>query len=288
MKRNKLLALSLLACTLLAGCKEENTLQNGSNPVGNVQAGDVTLDTVLDLQKFYDSLKDTSGGSVAVEKLLEKIAELEYVDSTVEDKVALKSTFSTEDKFSVKDYHVDAFTKEIEEKFEDVVDGTSYLDDDGNFDPEEYKDYLEEAYVIRKIPQYSTKAKKQLDFYTKLYNEDVAFNTIRQINNRFDITHNLENVVYNELIYMGYSLTVFNINGKEIDFLAAKNGKEYFVQVAYSITENSTYEREFAPFNMTDNSRKKIIITNDEIDYSTSTVQHIKLKDFLFMEDLEK
>ena len=151
-----------------------------------------------------------------------------------------------------------------------------------------FLDYLEEAYVIRKIPQYSTKAKKQLDFYTKLYNEDVAFNSIRQINNRFDITHNLENVVYNELIYMGYSLTVFNINGKEIDFLAAKNGKEYFVQVAYSIAENSTYEREFAPFNMTDNSRKKIIITNDEIDYSTSTVQHIKLKDFLFMEDLEK
>lgn len=150
-----------------------------------------------------------------------------------------------------------------------------------------FLDYLEEAYVIRKIPQYSTKAKKQLDFYTKFYNEDVAFNTIRQINNRFDITHNLENVVYNELIYMGYSLTVFNINGKEIDFLAAKNGKEYFVQVAYSIAENSTYEREFAPFNMTDNSRKKIIITNDEIDYSTSTVQHIKLEDFLFMEDLE-
>ncbi len=151
-----------------------------------------------------------------------------------------------------------------------------------------FLDYLEEAYVIRKIPQYSTKAKKQLDFYTKLYNEDVAFNSIRQINNRFDITHNLENVVYNELIYMGYSLTVFNINGKEIDFLATKNGKEYFVQVAYSIAENSTYEREFAPFNMTDNSRKKIIITNDEIDYSTSTVQHIKLEDFLFMEDLEK
>lgn len=150
-----------------------------------------------------------------------------------------------------------------------------------------FLDYLEEAYVIRKIPQYSTKAKKQLDFYTKLYNEDVAFNSIRQINNRFDITHNLENVVYNELIYMGYSLTVFNINGKEIDFLATKNGKEYFVQVAYSIAENSTYEREFAPFNITDNSRKKIIITNDEIDYSTSTVQHIKLEDFLFMEDLE-
>ena len=148
MKRNKLLALSLLACTLLAGCNDENTLLNGSDPVGNVQAGETQLDTVLDLQKFYDSLKETSGGSVAVEKLLDKIAELEYVDSTVEEKVTLRETFSSDDSFSVKDYHVAAFTKEIEEKFEDVVDGTSYLDDDGNFDPEEYKDYLEEAYDL--------------------------------------------------------------------------------------------------------------------------------------------
>ena len=150
-----------------------------------------------------------------------------------------------------------------------------------------YLDYLEEAYVIRKIPQYSTKAKKRLDFYTKLYDEDVAFNSIRQTNGRFDLTHNLENVVYNELVFMGYSLNVLNIDGKEIDFLAAKNNMEYLVQVAYSVAEDSTYEREFAPFASADNSRKKILITNDENDFSTSTVQHIRLKDFLLMKDLE-
>ena len=151
-----------------------------------------------------------------------------------------------------------------------------------------YLFYLEEAYVIRKIPQYSTKAKKKLDFYTKLYDEDVAFNSIRQTTNRFDLTHNLENIVYNELIFMGYALEVFNINGKEIDFLAVKDGKEYLVQVAYSVAEDTTYDREFSPFALLDNSRKKILITNDEIDYSTSTVRHIKLKDFLLMNDFEE
>ena len=149
-----------------------------------------------------------------------------------------------------------------------------------------YLDYLEEAYVIRKIPQYSEKAKKKLDFYTKLYDEDVAFNSIRQANGRFDLTHNLENVVFNELIFMGYKVNVLTINGKEIDFLAVKNNQEYLIQVSYSVAEDSTYERKFAPFNMTDNSRKKILITNDENDFSTSTVQHIKLKDFLQMTDL--
>ncbi|MBO7478772.1 MAG: ATP-binding protein [Salinivirgaceae bacterium] len=150
-----------------------------------------------------------------------------------------------------------------------------------------YIDYLEEAYVVRKLPQYSTKAKKQLEFYTKLYDEDVAFNSIRQPNNRFDITHNLENVIYNELVYMGYNLTVYNVNDKEIDFLAVKNGQEYLVQVAYSVVEESAYKREFAAFNELDNSRKKILITNDENDFSTSTVQHIRLADFLKMNDLK-
>lgn len=151
-----------------------------------------------------------------------------------------------------------------------------------------FLNYLEEAYVIRKIPQYSTKAKKQLEFYAKLYDEDVAFNSIRQMSGRFDLTHNLENVVYNELIFMKYKVSVFNLNGKEIDFLASKNGREYLIQVAYSVAEEQTYEREFAPFALLDNSRKKILITNDENDFSTSTVQHLKLKDFLMMNDLEK
>lgn len=151
-----------------------------------------------------------------------------------------------------------------------------------------FLNYLEEAYVIRKIPQYSTKAKKQLEFYAKLYDEDVAFNSIRQMSGRFDLTHNLENVVYNELIFMKYNVSVFNVNGKEIDFLASKNGRDYLIQVAYSVAEEQTYEREFAPFALLDNSRKKILITNDENDFSTSTVQHLKLKDFLMMNDLEK
>lgn len=151
-----------------------------------------------------------------------------------------------------------------------------------------FLNYLEEAYVIRKIPQYSTKAKKQLEFYAKLYDEDVAFNSIRQMSGRFDLTHNLENVVYNELIFMKYKVSVFNVNGKEIDFLASKNGRDYLIQVAYSVAEEQTYEREFAPFALLDNSRKKILITNDENDFSTSTVQHLKLKDFLMMNDLEK
>ena len=86
---------------------------------------------------------------------------------------------------------------------------------------------------------------------------------------------------------MGYKLSVYRKDDKEIDFVCEKNAKEYLVQVAYSIVEDKTYEREFALFNELDQSRKKIIITNDDIDFSTSTVTHISLNKFLMMKDLD-
>lgn len=150
-----------------------------------------------------------------------------------------------------------------------------------------YVDYLKEAYAIRGIPQYSTLAKRELKYFDKIYDEDVAFNSIRQRNGRFDITHNMENIIYNELIYMGYDLSVFNKAGREIDFLAEKEGKQYLIQVAYTIADESTYNRELALFNQLDQSMQKIIITNDNIDYSTSTVRHIPFREFLMLEDLQ-
>ena len=149
-----------------------------------------------------------------------------------------------------------------------------------------YLNYLEEAYVIRKIPEYSTRSKRELSFYAKIYDEDVSFNSIRQKGGKPDLTHNLENVVFNELVYMGYEVSVFTKNGQEIDFLAQKDGREYLVQVAYSVAEEKTYEREFALFNTLDQSRRKILITNDDIDFSTSTVEHIPLNRFLRMNSL--
>ena len=149
-----------------------------------------------------------------------------------------------------------------------------------------YLGYLEEAYIIESVKQYSTKTKKELSFYSKIYNADVCFNSIRCMNNRFDLTHNLENIVYNELIYMGYEVYVYNNGGKEIDFLATKGTKQYYIQVAYSVAEDKAYQREFNAFRNIDNLSQKIIITNDDIDYSTSVVKHIKLKEFLMMESL--
>ena len=114
-----------------------------------------------------------------------------------------------------------------------------------------YLGYLEEAYVVQPVRLYSTKAKRELSYYYKMYNEDVSFNSIRAFNNRFDLTH-----------------------------------KTFYIQAAYSVAEEKAYEREFGAFNKFDNSIQKIVISNDEIDYSTSTVRHIQFRNLVTMNEL--
>ena len=52
--------------------------------------------------------------------------------------------------------------------------------------------------------------------------------------------------------------------------------------------DDKAYRREFRPFSLLDNIYKKILITNDDIDYYTSTANHIKLKDFLELNSLDE
>ena len=146
--------------------------------------------------------------------------------------------------------------------------------------------YLKEAYIIDELARYSKKAKKELENSKKIYLCDIALNSIRLKNGEYDITHNFENIVFNELLFMDYSLQVYNMIDGEIDFVAQKGNKTFYIQVAYSIVDENTRKREFAPFAKLDNQHKKIIITSDEYDFSTSTVEHIKFKDFVMMDEL--
>ena len=150
-----------------------------------------------------------------------------------------------------------------------------------------YLKYLEEAYVIDRVRPFSQKTKAELAYYFKLYDADVSMNSIRVLDGRYDLTHNLENIVYNELLFMGYNLEVYNDEKGEIDFVAMKDSNKYYVQVAYSVADEKAYQREFGGLMAMDNAAQKILITADPIDYTTSVVRHIRFADFLRMESLQ-
>ena len=115
----------------------------------------------------------------------------------------------------------------------------------------------------------------------------MSLNSIRCPDNRFDLDHNLENAVYNELLYMGYQLHVYSSGRGEIDFLAQKDNRKYYIQIAYSVADDKAYQREFRAFENCDPLSQKILITTDELDYSTSIVRHIRFRDFLTMQNLD-
>ena len=154
MKKNKLLVLSLLASTLLVGCEEGTFVTKGSEALGGVgvvdQSGNAVsgekLETTLKVQDLYENLKEASGGAKAVEKLIEMLAQAEYGYNAENGTINISANAEALD---VRKYHDssvnDSFKADIAEFFENIIDGTSYLDDDGKFDKEAYKEYLEET-----------------------------------------------------------------------------------------------------------------------------------------------
>ncbi len=148
-----------------------------------------------------------------------------------------------------------------------------------------YLDYLEEAYLISSVKQFSSKVDRELVFYTKLYNTDVAFNSIRCMDDNFDISRNLENAVCNELIYMGYDVSAYDNGGKKIDLLARKGGEEYFIQTVYGDEKSAAELSE--SFRGLVAAAKKIVITYGGADISVKGAACVDLSDFLLMESLD-
>ena len=88
----------------------------------------------------------------------------------------------------------------------------------------------------------------------------------------------LENIVFNELIYNGYSVNVGvfdsiekNQEGKsvrktnEIDFYASKGLRAYYIQVTTDISNVETRARETRPYMILNDQIQKIIVTNHPI-----------------------
>jgi len=151
-----------------------------------------------------------------------------------------------------------------------------------------YISYVKNGYIIDECKKFNHKLKRYLNFYEKYYSIDVGLVTLISKNTKIDIGYNLETIIYNELIYRGYDVFTYDINNKEIDFFVSKNTKKYYIQVAYTVIEEKTFNREIEPFRHVDNLYQKILITNDDFDFSIGTIKHIKLIDFLNCNDIEE
>ena len=144
-----------------------------------------------------------------------------------------------------------------------------------------YLKYAGEAYILLKAQKEEIKTKKLLTINEKYYCVDTGFYELQTgiEKSRGQI---LENVVFLELKRRGYKITVGNINGLEIDFIARKPNETVYIQVSETIKDENTRKREFKPFKyIQDNYPKYILTLDDDWDYSFNGIIHLDILTFL-------
>lgn len=127
-----------------------------------------------------------------------------------------------------------------------------------------YLGYICDAFLFYRADRYDIKGKEYLKTQNKYYVVDIGLRNAIINYRQIEITHIIENLVYLELLRRGYVVDIGKNREKEIDFVASElSGDKYYIQVSYTITDESTRNRELSAFAHLDDGYKKIIITMD-------------------------
>lgn len=149
-----------------------------------------------------------------------------------------------------------------------------------------YLDALCKALIIKKIYRYDVHGKATLKTLNKYYMTDLGIAQIK--NNNFEITKSfaLENVIYNELLIRGYDVYIGKTKEGEIDFIANKDNKKEYYQVAYLLADAKVCEREFGAYKVIDDDYPKYVLSLDKTDFSKNEIIHKNIIKWL-MEDIK-
>ena len=148
-----------------------------------------------------------------------------------------------------------------------------------------YLKYLTECYVVSRVKRFDIRGKKTLESNDKYYFEDHGIRNIVSGTRRDqDIEKVIENIVYQQLIYMGYEVNVGQLLAGEVDFVCTNSAKErIYIQVAYLLAHEDTIEREYGALRgIKDNYPKYIISMTPLVKRNNDEgIIHIGLREFL-------
>jgi Predicted ATPase (AAA+ superfamily) len=128
-----------------------------------------------------------------------------------------------------------------------------------------YIDALQEAYLIYKAERYDVRGKKLLDTLEKYYVSDTGMrNAVLGMSSREDISRQIENIVYLELIRRGYEVAVGKYGDLEVDFTARKGNVIEYYQVTMSMLSEDVHERETRSLKLIKDNYVKTILSLDK------------------------
>lgn len=145
-----------------------------------------------------------------------------------------------------------------------------------------YLEYLCDAFIIHRVPRYDIPGKRVFETGDKFYFENLG---VRhgiygyRIEDRGKI---IENVVYNHMVYLGYDVKVGVLRDTEIDFVCERDGERLYLQVALTIQQEQTMEREFGNLARINDHYPKKVITLDKISTASYRgIEHVYLREFI-------
>ena len=147
-----------------------------------------------------------------------------------------------------------------------------------------YLKFCTDAFLIYKINRYDMEGKKIVSVNEKYYRADHGLREAVFGRNIQNIDQILENIVCLELLRRKYKVYVGKKDDLEIDFIAEKQDKKIYVQVAYLLATEETVKREFSVYNSVKDSYPKYVVSMDDFDFSQNGIIHKNIKDFLLMD----
>ncbi|MBU4201313.1 MAG: ATP-binding protein [Verrucomicrobia bacterium] len=145
-----------------------------------------------------------------------------------------------------------------------------------------YMRWFADAHLTHRVLLYDIKGRRHLEVNEKHYISDLGLRTALIGYRAGDIGGMLENVVCVELLRRGYRVSVGRIGDLEIDFVAERDGRKTYIQVAYLLPSKVTVERESAPLLAVKDNYPKLLLTLDrEVGDDYEGVRRLYLPDWL-------
>ena len=164
-----------------------------------------------------------------------------------------------------------------------------------------YMEYLDDAFLFHECKRYDVKGKSYFDYPNKYYCEDIGLRNARIGFRQQEMTHIMENIIFNELMIRECSVDIGIVYGneknakgkvtpvaREIDFIATSGGKKTYIQSAYALGTEEKAITENKPFALTGDSFPKIIVRHDirKRWYDDNGILNISVIDFLLDDTL--
>lgn len=147
-----------------------------------------------------------------------------------------------------------------------------------------YLEHITSSLIMTRASRYDIREKRILTKMDKYYLTDMGLGRIRNTGFKLEMGALLENIVYNELLIRGYEVYVGKTRNGEIDFVAIKDNKKEYYQVAYYLYDEKVIEREFGAFDGVPDNFPKFVLSFDKMDFSREGIIHKNVLEFLMEE----